>query len=238
MDLKFHGVPDMGYPLAERIERLAYLRDPDVIDIDLIEYLARFMGYDITALADDIRSSNIYKNSTERENAIRETIAHLPQFYALSGTKPGINMLMATFGLVGDLVTMWTSTDDPYGKLVRQDEVGKYIDADRANGKTTNSWVPTPHVVLDVLENDNYNSILLGNEELVRMKEQIRRCKPINVVFDGIRVVFDTTIHVEPTITLGGGHLYDSSLTILSTDPDVDEVEINLDPCMGEDCDF
>ena len=238
MDVKFKGVPDMGYPLAERIERLAYLRDPEVLDIDLIEYLARFMGYDITPLADDIRSSNIYKNSTERENAIRETLAHLPQFYALNGTKPGINMLMATFGLIGELVTMWTSTDDPYGKLVRQDEVGKYIDADRASGKTTNSWVPTPHVMLDIIENDNYNSILLGNEELVRMKEQIRRCKPINVVFDGIRVVFNTMIKAEPKIAVGGSRIQDSSFNIVSLDADVDDVDVQLDPCLDEDCDF
>lgn len=238
MDPKFHGVPDMGYPLAERIERLAYLRDPDVIDIDLIEYLARFMGYDITSLADDIRSSNIYKNSTERENAIRETIAHLPQFYALNGTEPGINMLMATFGLVGELITMWTSTDDPYGTLVRQDEVGKYIDADKAKGKTTNSWVPTPHVMLDILENDNYNSILLGTEELVRMKEQIRRCKPINVVFDGIRVVFNTTIHADAQITVGGSGLHDSSFNLVSLDPEVTDIDVHLDPCMDDDCDF
>ena len=233
MDPAFKGVPDMGYPLAERIERLAYLRDPNVIDLDLIGYLARFMGYDITAVADDIRSSNIYRNSAEREEAVRETIAHLPQFYALSGTKPGINMLMATFGLVGELITMWTSTDDPYGKLVRQDEVGKHIDADRAAKRTDSSWVPTPHVTLDILNNETFNSVLLGNEELVRMKEQIRRCKPINVVFDGIRVVYSEIVDYPVYILAGNGKASGGNVAI-----GYDEMTLSEDPCMDEDCDF
>lgn len=236
MDPSFKGVPDMGYPLAERIERLAYLRDPEVIDLDLIGYLARFMGYDITAVADDINSSNIYRNSTEREAAIRETIAHLPQFYTLSGTKPGINMLMATFGLVGDLITMWTNTDDPYGKLIRQDKVHEQMDIDLANGKTTSSWVPTPHVVLDIIENENFNSVLMGNEELTRMKEQIRRCKPIQVVFDGIRVVFNGVAEVQLKLATSGGSVQDS--TYLIDLNELDDVELAVDPCMEEDCDF
>lgn len=233
MDPSFKGVPDMGYPLAERIERLAYLRDPNVIDIDLIEYLARFMGYDLTAVADDIKTSNIYRNSSEREEAVRETIAHLPQFYALSGTKPGINMLMATFGIIGELVTMWTSTDDPYGKLVRQDEVGRYIDADRSAKKTTAAWVPTPHVTLDILNNEKFNSVLLGNEELSRMTEQIRRCKPINVVFDGIRVVYSETASYPVYLVAGNERLVGSTAVV-----GYDGMTVVEDPCMDEACDF
>ena len=232
MDATFHGVPDMDYPLAERIERLAYLRDPEVIDFDLIGYLARFMGYDITALADDIRSSNVYNNGDEREKAIRETIAHLPQFYALNGTKAGINMLMATFGLVGDLITMWTNTADPYGKLVRQDEVAELISKD-----TSSSWVPTPHVTLDVISNDVYNSVLMGNEELLRMKEQIRRCKPINVVFDGIRVIFESTAKVTASISFGGSSMTNGTIPLFSAE-DYGEGNIDRDPCMDDDCGF
>lgn len=236
MDPTFKGVPDMGYPLAERIERLAYLRDPEVIDLDLIGYLARFMGYDITALADDIRSSNVYRNSMEREAAIREAVAHLPQFYALNGTKPGINMLMATFGLIGELVTMWTNTSNPYGELVRQDEVPARMDMDLANGKTTSSWVPTPHVMLDIIENENFNSVLMGNTELTRMKEQIRRCKPIQVVFDGVRIVYNQIIDITARLDTSGGFVSDS--TYLLTADSESPLTVSEDPCMTEDCDF
>ena len=230
MDSTFKGIPDMDYPLAERIERLAYLRDPEVIDIDLIGYLARFMGYDITALADDIRASNVYNNGNDREKAIRETVAHLPQFYALNGTKPGINMLMATFGLVGELITMWTNTDDPYGKLVRQTEVDAMIAKDGSS-----AWVPTPHVTLDVISNDTYNCVLMGNEELLRMKEQIRRCKPINVVFDGIRVIFDSTANATARITNAGMSIKYGTIPLVS---ETEYTGIDTDPCLDEDCGF
>jgi len=220
----------MGYPLAERIERLAYLRDPNVIDMDLIGYLARFMGYDITALADDINSSNVYKNGDDREKAIRETVAHLPQFYALNGTKPGINMLMATFGLVGELITMWTRVDDPYGRLVRQTEVDDMIAKDG-----TSSWVPTPHITLDIKSNDNYNCVLMGNDELVRMREQIRRCKPINVVFDGIRVIFDSSTKASVSISNAGMSIKCGTVPLIGG---TEYYGIDTDPCLGEDCSF
>jgi alpha-L-fucosidase len=141
---------------------------------------------------------------------------------------------MATFGLVGDLITMWTNTDDPYGRLIRQDEVHEQMDIDLANGKTTSSWVPTPHVVLDIIENENFNSVLMGNEELTRMKEQIRRCKPIQVVFDGIRIVFNGTIDIPLKLVSSGGTVEDSTC-ILGLEPDT---ELAVDPCMEEDCDF
>ena len=145
-------------------------------------------------------------------------------------------MLMATFGLVGDLITMWTNTDDPYGKLIRQDKVHEQMDIDLANGKTTSSWVPTPHVVLDIIENENFNSVLMGNEELTRMKEQIRRCKPIQVVFDGIRVVFNGVADTQLKLATSGGSVQDS--TYLIDLNELDDVELAVDPCMEEDCDF
>lgn len=188
MDASFKGVPDMGYSLAERIERLAYLKDASVIDYELIGYLARFMGYDITAVADDVNESGVYNTSEERENALRETISHLPQYYALNGTKAGINMLMATFGLVGELITLWTNTANPYGEMIRQDDVDDRIQRDARLGRS-GQWVPTPHVVLDVIDEPTFPMVSVTADDIERIREQIRCCKPINVVFDGIRVI-------------------------------------------------
>ena len=55
-DTDFKGIPDMKYPLVEKLERLIYLRDAQVIDYDLIGYLARFMGYDITDAKNEIEA--------------------------------------------------------------------------------------------------------------------------------------------------------------------------------------
>ena len=56
----FNGIDGMKYPLIEKIERLMYQKDPNVIDLDLIGYLARFMGYDITPIYTDIQRSDLY----------------------------------------------------------------------------------------------------------------------------------------------------------------------------------
>lgn len=50
----------MKYPLVEKLERLIYLRDANVIDYDLIGYLARFMGYDITDAKNDVDANRMY----------------------------------------------------------------------------------------------------------------------------------------------------------------------------------
>lgn len=231
MSSDFRGVPDMTYPLVEKIERLAYLKDVNVIDFELIGYLARYMGYDITSVADDIDESNVYRNREEREKAIRETIEHLPQYYALGGTKPGLNMLMATFGLVGDLVTMWTNTANPYGELVRQDEVPDRITNDHASGTSgSGMWVPTPHVSLDIPLNQNMPNVTIGTEDLARMREQIRVFKPINVVFDQINIVYETIFDLSVSMVPVEASATSGNTIVLSMDT------MAIDDVTTEDC--
>ena len=233
MSSEFRGVPDMDYPLVEKIERLAYLKDASVIDYKLIGYLARFMGYDITSVADDVNESGVYHTNEERENALRETIAHLPQYYALNGTNAGINMLMATFGLVGDLITMWTNTEDPYGELIRQDDVPSRIASDLDSGVKVGQWVPTPHVVLDVYDDTRFPEVTVTMDDIKRLKEQIRVCKPINVVFDGIRLVIKAESEVYVSLVA------DTMKGVMGDMPvfGIDE-PIEIDTCEEDDCSF
>ena len=109
------------------------------------------------------------------------------------------------------------------------------IDEDLKNGNTSVSWVPTPHVQLDIIENESFNSMLMATEEITRMKEQIRRCKPINVVFDGIRVVFNTSVDATAVLNVGGASAIGSTVFMSSDD---EPVEIDRDPCMSDDCSF
>ena len=235
----FRGVPDMTYPLVEKIERLAYLKDVNVIDFELIGYLARYMGYDITSVSDDIDESNVYRNREEREKAIRETIEHLPQYYALGGTKPGLNMLMATFGLIGDLVTMWTNTANPYGELVRQDEVPDRIKNDHAAGSSgSGTWVPTPHVSLDIPLNQNMPNVTIGADDIARMREQIRVFKPINVVFDQINIVYETVFNLGVSMVPVDASAESGNTIVLSMETkEIDDV--TTEDCYDDgDCAF
>ena len=197
MKASFRGVPAMKYPLVEKIERLCYLRDAYVIDFDLIEYLARFLGYDITAMAADVNESSLYKTWRDRKNAIRETVATLPQYYALGGTKAGLHMLMSTFGIISDALTLWTDADHPYEEMIPQDTVRERLE--NGNG---GKWVPTPYIDIVVTDNARYPQFSPSQSDIERIREQIRVFKPINVVFRDFVFRLVDTVSLKPTISM------------------------------------
>jgi hypothetical protein len=198
MKSSFKGVPAMKYPLVEKIERLCYLRDAHVIDYDMIEYLARFLGYDITALGDDVSESNLYSTKRDRELAVRETIANLPQYYALGGTKSGLHMLMCAFGVIADVLTLWTDANKPYDELITRDEV-----ISRMEDGDTGKWVPSPYIDIEVTNNAALPQFSVTQSDIERLREQIRVFKPINVVFRDFLYKIVDTAKVTPTISVG-----------------------------------
>ena len=198
MKSSFRGVPAMKYPLVEKIERLCYLRDAHVIDYEMIEYLARFLGYDITALGDDVAESNLYSTKQDRELAVRETVANLPQYYALGGTKSGLHMLMSAFGVIADVLTLWTDANSPYSELITRDEV-----ISRMDGGDTGKWVPSPYIDIEVTNNTALPQFSVTQSDIERLREQIRVFKPINVVFRDFLYKVVDTLKVRPTIAFG-----------------------------------
>lgn len=199
----FKGIPSMKYPLVEKIERLCYLRDPYVIDYDLLEYLARFLGYDITALGQDVEECSMYDTKAERELAVRETIASLPQYYSLGGTKPGVRMLLATFGVIADVLTLWTDSEHPYGtkngELIYRDEVIR-----RQESGKPGKWVPTTYFDVSVTNDSRLPQFAVRQADLERIREQIRVIKPINTVFRNFMLNLSDTLKLNPEIFLCG----------------------------------
>ena len=185
MDSNFTGIPDMDYPLVEKIERIAYNKDPRVIDIDLIGYLARYMGYDITNWVEDITSSPYYNTPQEVENAIRRAVEQLPQYYTLKSTKSGLELLLLIFGIVGELVTKWTPQDSPYSEFIPDYQIRGREYADMSAG-INRSYVPTPHFEINVNIAGNFENQILQSDGR-RVIDAIKRFKPINTVFDGIK---------------------------------------------------
>ena len=199
MDPNFEGIPDMDYPLVEKIERIAYNKDPRAIDLQLIQYLARYMGYDLTDWANDIVQSPYYSNPKEVESAIRRAVEQLPQYYALKSTESGLELLLLTLGIVGELVTMWTPQNDPYSEFIPDYQLRGREYADMQEGLRT-SYIPTPHFAINVNIAGNFeNQILQGDQQ--RVVSAINRFKPINTVFDGIRQYIETTLKARITIS-------------------------------------
>lgn len=221
MDKSFKGVPDMKYPLVEKIERLVYQKDPSVIDLELLGYLARFMGYDITQISDDISESNLYSSDKERELALRRMIQNLPQYYSLRATESGLESILLAFGVVGEVIRRWTSQDDPYAEFIDEDKILDRQYTDRENGVIID-LIPTPHFFLKI----NIDSALdtdINNGELIRARENVIRYKPINTVFDGIILYLTTTLKQRMSLSPVLGTVYFS--TDIGYDIDFSEID-------------
>jgi hypothetical protein len=199
MSADFEGIPDMDYPLVEKIERIAYNKDPRAIDLQLIQYLARYMGYDATDWANDIVQSPYYSTTEEAESAIRRAIEQLPQYYTLKSTESGLELLLLMFGIVGELVSMWTPQNSPYSEFIPDYKIRGRQYADMLDG-IQSSYVPTPHFAINVNIAGNFeNQILQGDQQ--RVVSAINRFKPINTVFDGIRQYIQATLKARITIS-------------------------------------
>lgn len=200
MKRSFKGVPDMKYPLIEKIERLAYLRDANVIDFELIGYLARFMGYDLTPMAEDVQTSNLYRTVKQQEAAIREAVLNLPQYYALGGTNAGLKMLMGAFGVIGEVLTLYTNTMHPYDEMLNRVEVENRLRDDTTNRTLEGTWVSTPYIDIELTDDSRFPQFSIQADDIKRIKEQIRVWKPINVVFRDIIVRYVDEINLYPQI--------------------------------------
>lgn len=225
MDDKFKGIPDMKYPLVEKLERLIYLRDATVIDYDLIGYLARFMGYDITDARNDVDANRMYATREAREKAVRETVSNLPQYYTLGGTRPGLEMLMETFGLVAEVITMWTDVDRPYDELIEEDQVRIRENEDYEKGKIS-KWVPTPHVKVKFRSDANFDNGVVGDEKISTLIKNIKCFKPIQVVFDDFIKYID----------LPHGKIYVKGVSFTNTGKTDVNMNYNIDDTESEMC--
>lgn len=230
MDSSFKGVPDMGYPLAEKIERLAYLRDASVIDYDLIGYLARFMGFDISGMDDNINENPLYNTEAMRRMAVRSVVENLPDIYSHSGTDAGVCAVMSLFGVVGKVLTKWTETSQPYVELLSADEVAERIETE---GEIKSKWVPTPHIDLEVQAETATGRSLVGINSMDYLKDIIRVIKPIDVVFDKLCIVINATFDVGVSLSVHGGTLSAGSSPFAST---AGEDVMLVDGPIDEDC--
>ena len=220
----FKGVPDLKYPLIEKIERLAYLRDANVIDFELIGYLARFMGYDLTPMADDVQTSSLYRTVRQQEAAIREAVLNLPQYYALGGTAAGLKMLMGAFGVIGDVLTLYTNTMHPYEEMLNKDEVAGRLEDDTTEGSLEGSWVSTPYIDIALTDDSRFPQFAIQQDDIKRIREQIRVWKPIQVVFRDIllRYVGEIDLNVSITGPIVGIGEFGAAIGV--SDDDNDEV--------------
>jgi len=122
-------VPQSGrISILEKIHRLSDLIDPDLIPIELIQHYANNLGYSVGLSREDIgqyflTSADIqsYETSAEqllkqqfesnanRDKYLRFIIRNLPEWYKIKTTRNAVQMMLFSFGLIGDFVYYYTT---------------------------------------------------------------------------------------------------------------------------------
>lgn len=173
--------------ILEKIYRLTDLNDPELIDINNIQYFANNYGYNINVNRDQF---GVIGNSVDEvEDYMRFMVSNLSNWYKIKTTRNSLKSMLFSFGLIGDVVYYYT-------KDYSDDEINwKYGDIffDVSDGKLKedlsqipSDWYPTSHfsVWYDINKsNTNYSYDTSKQKQIVNAIESVR---PANTVFRGI----------------------------------------------------
>lgn len=172
--------------IVEKIKRLPELHDPELIDIEHIQYLANTVGYDVninrgeigTYLNDEIGELS----GSNLEKYLRFIVLSLPHWYKAKTTENAIKFLLYSFGIIADISYYYTDSYLP------ESQGGKWRVSDYTMLKQTvedlpNNFYPTPHFII-------WQDLDLSESELqwdLNKREQIinaiNSVRPINTVF-------------------------------------------------------
>lgn len=199
--------------ILEKIKRLTELHDPDLIDMDYIQYFANYMGYKVKVDRDNF--GTVIANNENNWNALhpkeqediknrqlRFMLRNLPNWYKIKTTNDSLKILLYSFGLVTDIVQYYT--DDYENNMYLNDSISpNYY-------KITDKFYATPHFTITVDMESSLGGFTLDEAKLESIIKSIETVKPINTVFDGLfgfirRIFFpnaDCYATISQTITI------------------------------------
>lgn len=192
-----------GRSLREKIVRLAFCHDPDVVDFEYIQQVAAQFGYDIDISIEDIQDNYYSTKNEDRENMVRNMISNMPYYNAMKTTNNSLELIFLSMGIVAQVINLYT-----YGKY--EAFADDYVIENAASVKDTRGWdkskylkavsvaplkdwFPSPHFYIRL----NMTSGYLGQGDLsssltkmlTKMLKVVKANKPTNTVFDGFYVM-------------------------------------------------
>lgn len=178
---------DTKYSILEKIYRITELHNPDLIDIDYIQFFAENLGYKLdvyrneaggfgTDLGIDYETTSA-TSASDINRYLRFMCSNLPSWYKIKSTDNAIQVMLNSFGLVGELINYWTSNYEQ--STISGSWIADY------NGNLSgipNTYYATPHFALKILmdESDDLITDVTRRNSVIRAIESIR---PINTVF-------------------------------------------------------
>jgi hypothetical protein len=105
---------DPRISILEKIKRLSELHDPNLIDIEYIQFFAKYLGYNIDINRTEIGgfgafdSDSTVCSAAESEKYMRFVVENFPNWYKIKTTKNMVQIMLYSFGLIGDIAQYYT----------------------------------------------------------------------------------------------------------------------------------
>ena len=177
--------------ILKKIELISTLRDTDLIRYNTLNSYAKDIGYDINYTREIIENSN-FLGLTEFENKsvvaskyIRNALREAPNWFSQKCTDKAISTILFSYGIVAEVSNLWTTdyvkdwvTESPSFELNKISPPG-IIDG----------YYPTSHFSVSINQRLTFGNWEDYSEEL---GDYINTIKPINTVFVGFSIFYDT----------------------------------------------
>lgn len=176
-----------GTSILEKIHRLNELQDPDLMDVEYLQYFANNLGYNVDINRGELGTISQVTNSAtcpdvDTEKYLRFAVRNLPFWYRIKSTHNAIKIMLYSFGLISDISQYYTNNYLP------ESEGGKWVTNDINQGTYSvsaipDNYYPTPHFVIWIdleLSTSNLSWEYAKREQIINAIESVQ---PINTVF-------------------------------------------------------
>ena len=148
--------------MAKKIQDLASIKDPDLIDYEYIGELAKYMGVDFDTSIDGIITNYAYGEES-RENTLRNFLSHMPEFNKIKGCTSMLESVLLSVGITAKIIPLYRNIT---GSYIRQDLVDSLLNSadnitayklyrEAAGNTDPNEWYPSTHFNIDISSGSN-----------------------------------------------------------------------------------
>ena len=187
--------------ILERIYRITELHDPDLIDIEYIQYFAKNLGYNLDVYRNEAGGfgtelGNLGELETltiaaDINRYLRFMVSNLPHWYKIKTSDNAIKVMLYSFGLVGDIIKYYT---DSYDRI----EAGGKWTADLTDdlSQIPTNYFSTPHYAIKIMIDESVD-IIADIEKRSSVIRAIESIKPINNVFRRLMGYINRTLLMQ-----------------------------------------
>ena len=194
IDLELSARDASKISILEKINRLTELHDPNYIDPEYIQFFANNLGYNVDIYRGELgvavdQDENDLCVQEDTKRFLRTVISELPNWYKIKTTDDAIKIMLYSFGLVGDLITRYTSDyliDSGHNWW-------NFRPGQESFSTVPEGYYPTPHFAIRIdldLSNTDYSQNDNVRNSVLQAVESIR---PVNNVLDGVMGTISTT---------------------------------------------